>query len=165
MRIRERDGKDFDVPVFDLDSDGSVAPDDAGLMTDHVVDDAGVYPRGSLRECLEVPVPSAHDDDDLETLAGICTPDKLPPRGPVETSEKTERPPRRETILERDTKKALTCFGKPPPVGGPLEAAPLYAGKQAGWRLLKWTTTLIRPKPRLKRSPSLPLRKPPARKR
>ena len=43
MRIRERDGKDFDVLAFDLDSDGSAAPDDAGLRPDHVGDDvAGV---------------------------------------------------------------------------------------------------------------------------
>ena len=85
---------------------------------------------------LEVPVPHVHDDDDLETLPGIRTPDKLSPCGLAETPEKTERPPRRETILERDAEKArscepLPCFGKPP-AGRPLEAAPLYAGNQSG---------------------------------
>ena len=133
MRIRERDGKDFDVPVFDLDSDGSATQDDAGMVPDHVVDDAaGVYPKVPLPGSLEVPVPHVHDDDDLETLPGIRTPDRLSPRGLVaETPEKTERPPRRETALERDAKKARSCEPKPPS-GRPLEAAPRYAGNQAG---------------------------------
>ena len=72
MRIRERDGKDFDVPVFDLDSEGSTNQDDAGLMVpDRVVDDAArVYPKVPLPVSLEVPIPHVHDDDDdeLQTL-------------------------------------------------------------------------------------------------
>ena len=56
LRIRERDGKDFDVPVFDLDPKGSASHDDAGLMRHDVVDNAaGVNPKsrgpGISHEC------------------------------------------------------------------------------------------------------------------